>query len=202
VAERDQRRRLDLEGDAEQLLHLPVAEAVDGRQAAADAERARRQHEVLHGRVDRGAGRQRRRHAVGRDAGEDQHRRLGQVLGQVPRGGDHLPDRAVGRRRGGVPVVRELQQLAPRLAVQLAQARARRGVADHDEAPALAVAAARRADRRVQDPAEHGVGDRVGREAPDGSLRGDDLEEVHGPSVDRSRRGHYHTPRGPGGDPP
>src|SRR5882672_8135571 len=98
IAQRDQRGGLDVGWNAEQLLHLRVAELVDGSETAADAERARRQHDVLHGRIDRRAGRDRRLDAgVERDARQDQHRRLAHVLAEMARRGEHLSGRAVGR---------------------------------------------------------------------------------------------------------
>src|SRR2546426_3416620 len=85
IAQRDQRGRLDVRRDAEQLLHLRVAEPVNGREAAPDAERAGGPHDVLDGRIDRRAGRQRRLGAgIERDAGEDEHRRLAEMLAKVP----------------------------------------------------------------------------------------------------------------------
>src|SRR5207245_4098497 len=120
-------------------------------------------------------------------AREDEHRRLPEVLAEMSGRGEHPARRAVGRllRRAGV--VRHLHELAPRLAIELAEARALGGVADDHEAPALTIAAARRADRGVHDLPEHGFGDRISLEAPDGPLRGHDVEEVHVPSGVYSR---------------
>src|SRR5262245_30805699 len=53
IAQGDQRRGLDVGRNAEQRFHICVAEPVNGRNATADAEGARRQHDVLDGRINR-----------------------------------------------------------------------------------------------------------------------------------------------------
>src|SRR2546423_9278525 len=93
----------------------------------------------------------------------------------------HPPDRTPGGLLRRTCVVRQLHELAPSFAIQLAEPRAPARIAHDDEAPALAVAPARRTDGGVHDPAEQRLGNRIRLEASHGALRGDGVEEIHDP---------------------
>src|SRR5262249_61830380 len=56
----------------------------------------------------------------------------------------------------------------------------RRGVANDDHAPALAVAAARREARLIEDLRQHLVGQRIGRKFPRRESRPQYLVQLHG----------------------
>src|SRR5262245_26027220 len=185
IAQWDQRRGFDVGRNAEQLFYLRVAELVNGRNATADAEGTRRQHDVLDGRIDRRSRRDRILNAgIERDARQDEHGRLTHVLAQVSGGSEHLPGWAVGRRLGRGGVGGYFHQFVPRFAIEFAETFALGRVADEHEAPPLAVATARSADGRVHDLPQHSFGNRIGLEPTYGSLRGRDFEELHGSSRD------------------
>src|SRR5439155_16534698 len=62
---------------------------------------------------------------------------------------------------------------------EIGQCSLRRGVADHDDAPTLAVAAARGEARVVEDLAEHLVGQRISGELARGKRSPHHVEELH-----------------------
>src|SRR5262245_7016949 len=96
-AERDDGGTLDMVGDAEDSMDLRLATAVQGCEHGPEAKGAGCQHEVLHARVDRGAGLQSGLARGGEvHAGHDQHRcgreRLAHAVCRRPcgSGGAHL----------------------------------------------------------------------------------------------------------------
>src|SRR5262249_10901181 len=121
---------------------------------------------------------------VDRETGEDEDGSLAEMFAQVSRRGDHLARWTISGffRCGGV--VRCFHQLAPTFAVELSEARPRRRVANHEEAPSLPVAPARCADGRVHDLSERSVRDGFCLEPPHGALSSRSVEEVHVPSKD------------------
>jgi len=82
---------------------------------------------------------------------------------------DRLLERAVPPAAGGGNV----------LAEQLAEVRFHRGVANHDEAPVLEAAAARGADRGVEDARDQLVGHLARGHAPHRASRVERLEQLH-----------------------
>src|SRR5215813_12894293 len=81
IAHRNEGRGLDVGRYAEQLLDLRVAILVYRREAGSDAESTCREHEILHSRIDGGAGGECRPGArVEGDARQDENRRLAQML--------------------------------------------------------------------------------------------------------------------------
>src|SRR6185503_12041367 len=102
------------------------------------------------------------------------------VLGEMRGGVDHLAGGAAGRLLRRARVVGQLHKLAPALAVELAEPGALGRIAYDDEPPALAVAAAGRADGGIHDLPQERLRDRLRLETAHGPLRGDDIEEIHG----------------------
>src|SRR5882724_7858446 len=113
----------------------------------------------------------------------------------MPGRGKHPARRAVRRRLRCAGVVWRFHQLAPGFTVQLPEPRALGRITDDDEAPALAVAAAGRADGRIQNLPDDGVRDRIGLQTTHRPLRGHGLEEFHTLVESAQRRaGLAHAP--------
>src|SRR4029450_13215874 len=75
-ADWDDRRALDIVGNAEDFVDARLAPAVQRREYRSEPEGPRRQHEVLHARIDRRTGLEPGLPGGGRvDAGDDQDRR-------------------------------------------------------------------------------------------------------------------------------
>jgi hypothetical protein len=107
---------------------------------------------------------------------EQVHRRLVQVLREVEAAREDLP---LGGREVGPPrrLDRGLDVRPEDGAVALGEPGAPLGVGDRDEAPRLAVAAARRERARLAHLADQLARHRVRREPPDRARRTDALEE-------------------------
>src|SRR2546422_3160119 len=141
-------------GDAEDLVDTSLATAVQGREHSPESEGSRRQHEILHTRVNRGTGLKSSLAGGWRvDAGDDQHR-CGREWWTHPT--RHLWPVPVGG--------------APGLLVYLADCLLYSLVADRNEMPGLGVGAGGAVDRGGQDLIDECVRDlRIG-EGADGAL--------------------------------
>src|SRR5205823_1001782 len=83
------------------------------------------------------------------------------------------------------------QVLVPAGQIEVAERTSPVGVAQHDHAPPLAVATARREAGGVEDPVDHVVADRVGFELAHGAGGAERVDEVHTVNVARAMwRGH------------
>ena len=192
LSQRHQRRDRVVRGHAQQLADLRLHGHGHGRDGPAEAGFARRQQDVPHQRIDRRAGDD--ADAVellvgGRDGaeieGEDQHHRGrherldeggpglgGGDLGRRDAGrGERVPRHLAGRGLRGVARGRR-----PR---QSGQAPAHGRVAHDDDAHALAVAAARRETRHVEDVEQDGVGQRLAGVVARREGGAHDLAELH-----------------------
>ncbi len=149
--------------------------AIDGGEGGAEAEGAGGEEQVLDGGKDVGPGRGHGGDSGRVKGGHDEDGRLGEVVGEIVRrvvgSGDGgaglggLPERPVG----GVPAVE----------VPLGDPGLRVGVADDDEVPGLAVAAAGRLDGGVEELPDELVGHGVGLETTHGALGVHGFEDVH-----------------------
>src|SRR5262249_45962746 len=190
MAQRYERRNLDVRRDGEERLEILLEGPVQRGERGAETEGARGQQQVLNRREDRRVGGGRRAQAAvwaGEraearviEAAGDHDWRLVQRGGKLA-GGAHHPRivRLVAHVAIGVGVVRVALADLPGLAVAAADLLAQGAIPPPEEDPGLPAARRRRARGRVEDPVEDGVGDGLRSEAPERALRLDDLEEVH-----------------------
>jgi hypothetical protein len=169
---------MDARRQAKDRVDLIRVAGVPRGQGRAEAERACRQEHVLHRRIDRRAGRAAWVLAV-LEAGDDPHRRLVVMVRQVfDRRVLALVAGGVGaRRRRARRVARPDRFVVQTLVVDL-HLLLDLGALDHQEPPALGIAAARRPLGRLQDLVDHLVRHRVGLEPPHRPHRAHDLENV------------------------
>ena len=187
IADRQDRVGMRVRRQAEDRLDLLFEIEVQRRQGRAEADRARCEQHVLHRRIDRRTGPSGR----GRgsfEARHDPYRRLVDMIGEVLCGAKHarktLCAHSRGRRAGAI-ARRGLLVPGP-LVIDRSRFLDFR-VADHEEAPALHVAAARRRRAGLQDSPEQRLGHRVRLQTPHRARRMDDLEQAR---VVESRIGH------------
>src|SRR6266446_1637388 len=182
----------DVPRNAEQRLYLRLLGGGERGHGAPEALVARRHEHVPCKRVDRRAAHDthaleilvHRRDNLQIDADDQHHRGRGNRLGQVLWRRSALDGGGVDAGRvDGVPralPVRRLRCVAlGGEAAEIGQRALRGGVADHNDAPTLAIAAAGSEARVVEDRAERFVGHRVSGELARGKSPPHHVEELH-----------------------
>ena len=189
----------DRVGDAEQRPHVVLAPHRHGGHDPAEALGPCREQQAPDERVDGGAAGEGvagqvavdrgERRQVGQDEEEGGRgieglgetgwcgrRRLGELrrVGDGRRLGGAVGDRCPGHQTGR----RHRQVLVPTAQVEITQRRAGGRVLDHDDAPALTVAAAGSEAGRVEEAGQDVVADRLGEELADGAGAAQGVDEV------------------------